>query len=324
MKTAFITGVTGQDGYYLSASLLAAGYTVHGTILPDAPIPADLRGELVLHKIDLHEASLLGELVRSISPTEIYYLAAHHFSSQLDDNAKGLLAPFLAVNVVAPNVILEQIKCSLPKTRFFYAASSHVFGACESSPQTESTPHNPVTPYAISKSAGVMLCRYYRETHGLHASTGILYNHESPRRSADFVTTRIARAAALASLGKKEPVCFKNLNAVVDWGSAKDYVEAMRLMLQQSCGGEYLVSSGVPRTVAEFAEIAFKCVGLKPDGIVIQGNPSAQTASIPYVGDSSKIRKACGWAPVISFEEMVGDMVTTQVALLRGHESEAL
>ncbi|MBU2575062.1 MAG: GDP-mannose 4,6-dehydratase [Elusimicrobia bacterium] len=317
MKTAFITGVAGQDGYYLASSLLADGYEVHGTVLPGVPAPADLSGRISLHKMDLRAPALLGELVRTISPLEIYYLAAHHFSSQGDENAKGLAAPFLAVNVVAPNIILEQIKCKLPKTRFFYAASSHIFGAPESFPQTESATHRPNTPYAISKSAGVMLCRYYRETHGLHVSTGILYNHESPFRSADFVTTRIARAAALASIGKKEPVYFENLSAVVDWGAAKDYVAAMCLLLQQPCGGEYIISSGVPRTVLEFAEAAFKCVGLKPDGIILQEDHPAQASRVPYVGDSSKIRKLCGWVPATPFKEMVREMVTAQLALLR-------
>lgn len=317
MKTAFITGVAGQDGYYLASSLLADGYIVHGTILPDMPVPTDLEGRITFHVIDLSTAAQLRELVSSISPDEVYYLAAHHFSSQGDGNAKGLAAPFLAVNTVSPNIVLEQIKCKLPKTRFFYAASSHVFGTPQSSPQNEETPHNPTTPYAVSKSAGVMLCRYYRETHGLHISTGILYNHESPRRSADFVTTRIAQAAALASIGKKAPVQFKNLSAVVDWGAAKDYVEAMRLILKQSYGGEYVISSGVPHTIQEFAEVAFKCVGLKPDGIIIQEGSAPQTNSFPYVGDSSKIRKLCGWVPSTSFEELVREMVMSQIVLLQ-------
>ena len=215
----------------MASSLLSDGYEVHGTVLPSVQVSEDFCSRITIHQIDLSKPVLLSELVCSICPTEIYYLAAHHFSSQGDENAKGLPAPFLAVNVVAPNIILEQIKRKLPKTWFFYAASSHIFGVPEYFPQTEATPHKPTNPYAISKSAGVMLCRYYRETHGLYVSTGILYNHESPRRSADFVTTRIARAAALASIGKKEPVYIENLGAVVDWGAAKDYVAAMRILL---------------------------------------------------------------------------------------------
>lgn len=316
MKTALITGVAGQDGYYLALSLLKDGYTIHGTVLPGIPIRCDLDKRIILHEVDLREPALLSELVQVISPVEVYYLSAHHFSSQGNENYNGLAAPFLAVNVIAPNIILELIKSRLPTTRFFYAASSHVFGAPVSFPQAESTPHNPSTPYAISKSSGVMLCRYYRETHGLHISSGILYNHESPLRSPDFVTTRIARAAALASLGKMEAVRFKNLSAVVDWGAAKDYVTAMRLLLKQPYGGEYIISSGIPRTVLEFAEMAFSCVGLKPDGIITQEDPPSLNSSVPYVGDNSKISKL-GWVPSVSFEELVREMVMRQLEILR-------
>jgi len=316
MKIALITGVAGQDGYYLALSLLKDGYTIHGTVLPGIPARRDLDKRIILHEVDLREHALLSELVLAISPSEVYYLAAHHFPSQGNENCNGLVAPFLAVNVIAPNIILELIKSRLPATRFFYAASSHIFGSPVSFPQTESTPYNPSTPYAISKSSGVMLCRYYRETYGLHISSGILYNHESPLRPADFVTTRIARAAALASIGKKEEVRFKNLSAVVDWGAAKDYVTAMRLLLKQSHGGEYIISSGIPRTVLEFAEMAFYCVGLKPDGIITQEAHPLLHSGVPYVGDNSKISKL-GWVPSITFEELVREMVIGQLETLQ-------
>ncbi|HBW21911.1 MAG: hypothetical protein A2X28_02065 [Elusimicrobia bacterium GWA2_56_46] len=322
MKKALITGVAGQDGYYLSELLLRNGYQVHGVTLPGIPLPADLRGRIAIHEMDLRTPEPLARLVREIAPDEVYYLAAHHFSSQGEENRNGLAAPFLAVNLVAVNIILETIKLNLPQTRFFYAASAHIFGTPDSFPQTELTPHRPVTPYAISKSAGVMLCRYYRETHGLHASVGILYNHESSRRAADFVTTRIAKAAALASLGKGTPVYFRNIHAVVDWGAAKDYVEAMWRLLQQPSGNECVISSGVARTVWEFAEVAFKCGGLKPDGVILQENSSTPIESVPYVGDSSKIRKLCGWFPAVSFEDLVREMVMNQLALLR-NQSES-
>lgn len=318
MKKAFITGITGQDGSYLAELLLENGYKVCGTMLPGTTLPAELVGRVGIFEIDLCESAELARLVHTVSPDEVYHLAAHHFSSQGDENRKGLAGPFLSVNLVAANTMLEFIKCERPRSRFFYAASAHIFGSPDSCPQTEQTPHRPETAYAISKSAGVLLCRYYRETHGLHASAGILYNHESPRRTADFVTMRIARAAALASMGRGEPLYLKNIRAVVDWGAARDYVGAMRLLLQQPSGSECLISSGVPRTVWELAEEAFNSVGLKADKFVFQAENIIQSDSVPYVGDNSKIREICGWIPTISFSKMVAEMVQFQLEQLKG------
>lgn len=320
MKSALITGVAGQDGYYLASLLLSQGYRVHGVVLPGTGPLTGVYDKVLLHEADLSEEAHLTGLLREAAPDEVYYLAAHHFSSQGDENRKGMAGPFLSVNLLAPNTILEAIKCSHPRTRFFYAASSHVFGTPDSSPQNEFTPHKPGTPYAISKSAAVMLCRYYRETHGLHASAGILYNHESPLRPLDFVTARLARAAACAATGKGSPAYFKDLSAVVDWGAAKDYVRAMWLILQQEKGGEYIIASGVPRTIRDFAETAFSSVGLKSEKFIYQDNSAAKSSVAPYVGDSSRVHAVCGWTLAISFEEMVAEMVKHHVSLLKRGE----
>jgi GDPmannose 4,6-dehydratase len=261
---------------------------------------------------DLREAEVMGELLRALSPEEVYYLAAHHFSSQTDENRIGRLDPFVRVNLMTPNAALETIAEHSPRTRFFYAGSAHIFGTPAESPQNEATPHRPETPYALSKSAAVHLARTYRDTHGVFACSGILYNHESPRRGPSFVTTQIARAAALASLGRPEPLAVRDLEAVVDWGHARDYVRAMWLMLRQESAEDYIVASGVGRTVREFAQAAFSAVGLGSEELVVQGPAVTQVPQARLVGDSSRLRRATGWQPEIEFGALVEEMVLAQ------------
>jgi GDPmannose 4,6-dehydratase len=212
-----------------------------------------------------------------------------------------------------PNEVLVVLQEELRDTRFFYAASAHIFGRPDGFPQNERTPFRPDTPYAISKTAGVHLCRYYRETHRLHTVSGILYNHESPRRSESFVTARIARAAAMASRGKGAPLFLRDLQATADWGAAEDYVDAMWRTLQLPAGDEFVISTGIPRTVMDFAREAFAAVGLRADDYVFQSPGTSGSGSIPYVGDHTKIRRACGWQPVKTFASLVKEMVEARI-----------
>ena len=193
---------------------------------------------------------------------------------------------FLAVNVLSPRNVLHVISDSLPGCRFFYAASAHVFGIPAECPQTELTPMRPNTLYGMTKNMGLFLCRYYRETMSLHASSGILYNHESPKRGASFVTSRIARAAALSHLGESQPLRLLNVDAMVDWGAAQDYVRAMWLMLKQPQGDDFIISTGNGRTVREFADVAFGCLGLRADNIICRERTGGSVQDkLPYIGD---------------------------------------
>jgi GDPmannose 4,6-dehydratase len=315
---ALITGVNGQDGFYLAEWLLRKGYEVHGTVRSPSKIPLELKERLAgISVINLIKPQLLADVVRQVRPYEIYHLAAHHFSSQGSENYTSQLDPFVSVNLLAADAALKVLRYELPNSRFFYAASAHIFGRPEVCPQTETTPHWPDTLYAISKSAGVHLCRYYRESHGIYTSVGILYNHESPRRPVSFVTTQIARAAAQAFLGKPKPLAIRNLDAIVDWGAAQDYVKAMWLTLRQPFGDEYIIASGISRTVQDFANEAFDYLGLRADVFVFQDQKTIRTESLPYVGDSSKIRRTCAWEPSVSFRDLVRSMVDVQLHSLR-------
>jgi len=316
-----ITGVGGQDGSYLAEWLLEHGYEVHGVVRASSKIGADLKDRLTsISVIDLTAPHLLADLIRQVRPDEIYHLAAHHFSSQVTEKSADLEL-FLSVNLLTAQIVLEVLRDSLPKSRFFYAASCRIFGVPGVCPQTEMTPQRPNTPYAISKSAGLHLCRYYREEYDLHATAGILYNHESPRRPASFVTTQIALAAARASVGKAEPLTIRDLDAIVDWGAAHDYVQAMWLTLQQPAGDEYIIASGFSRTVRDFANEAFDYLGLRADEFIFQDPKTIRDERPPYVGDSSRIRTICGWVPSISFRDLVGSMVDVQLQRFKKAQS---
>ena len=315
---ALITGISGQDGFYLAEWLLQQGYAVFGTTRLVTQVSPKIRGRLAgVFVADLIQSHQLMEIVRRVQPHEVYHLAAYHFSSQRNENSLGQLEPFVAVNLRAADCVLQILRDEMPSSRFFYAASAHIFGVPAMMPQTEEMPHHPDTLYAISKSAGVHLCRYYRTTFGIFAAAGILYNHESPRRRADFVTTQIAHAAARAALGSRAPLVLRDLDAVVDWGAAQDYVRAMWLILQQPRADEYIIASGVPRTVREFAQVAFDAVGLRADDFVFQSSQDVPPARLPYVGDNSKLRQVCGWEPTFSFHDLVRAMVLAQVDELK-------
>lgn len=318
MKRALIIGIAGQDGYYLTHLLLDKGYVVYGVDRSMSSISAEQKMALAgAAEIELSQPGVLAEYVRQTKPHEIYYLAAHHFSSQGTENSSGRMSPFLVVNLTTPNEILEVLQAELPECRFFYAASAHIFGVPDVSPQTETTAYCPDTPYAISKTAAILLCRYYRETHRIYTVAGILYNHESPRRPDSFVTTKIARAVAMAANGMGEPLILEDLKAVVDWGAAEDYVEAMWRTLQQPAGDEYIISTGIGRTVMDFAREAFAIVGLRADEYVFQRHGASCSMPVPYIGDNSKIKRLCGWQPSKPFELLVKEMVNAQLALIK-------
>jgi len=318
MNRALIIGVSGQDGYYLSRLLHDKQYEIYGTSLTHAEVSPDLTQILErVVVIDLNNSGNLRDLIQEIKPDEVYYLAAHHFSSQSGENRTGELAPFVTVNLLAADDVLRALVDYCNKCKFFYAASSHIFGLPETFPQNELTPQRPNTPYGISKSAALHVCRYYREAFGLFTAVGILYNHESPRRGLSFITKQIARAAALAHRGMPQKLVIRSFDSVVDWGAAEDYVKAMWLTLQQSNGGEYIIASGVPHTVRNFVDAAFSHVGLNADEYISQDESFVPSTQAPYVGDPSKIKKICGWEPSISFEELVCSMVDNEIKQLQ-------
>jgi GDPmannose 4,6-dehydratase len=322
MKKALIIGVSGQDGFYLTKLLAEKKYQIYG-LDRDVDHISEEQGCLLTSALefDLLNSSGLISCVEQIGPDEVYFLAAHHFSSQGNENRVGRMGPFLDINLVVPNLILEYIHKSLPNCRFFYAASAHIFGVPSKVPQDEETVHQPITPYAISKSAAVHLCKYYRETHGLYVASGILYNHESVRRQESFVTTQIAIVAAKAFLGETVDLRLRDLSAVVDWGAAEDYVRAMWLTLQQERGDEYVIASGTPRSIMDFCVEAFSFVGLDARDFVGQVSPLSECGGVPYVGDSSKLRKVCGWVPEVTFEELVASMVSFHIDRLNNKDT---
>jgi GDPmannose 4,6-dehydratase len=317
LPRALITGVNGQDGYYLAKLLVDKGYEVVGLTRQKGQDPFDPHIRLEsLHGIDLSEPHLLGELISAVEPDEVYHLAAHHFSSSREERHEQSLVPFLRVNLEAVDSALRAIRKNLPKCKFMYASSSHVFGHPTICPQTEETRHSPLSPYAVTKSAGAHLCEYYRQVHGVFSAVAILYNHESSRRGGSFITTQIARTAALAARGEDVNLSVRNLDAITDWGAAVDYVRAMWLMLQQPQADTYIVASGVGRTVRELARQAFDSVGLGYEDYISQpGGPITGHRRL-LVGDASKLKTRTSWRPQITFKAMISQMVRSNIDLM--------
>jgi len=318
MKKALITGVSGQDGFYLSELLLEKGYEVYGIIryLSNSTVELDKRIKCY-NDIDIASKNSISGLIRELEPDEIYHLAAYHFSSQNEENKNKLFDQFYQVNLFCTNEILESINKFVPNCRFFYASSCHIFGKPDIFPQNEKTPFRPNSLYSITKCAGTNLCKFYREYHNIYTSVGILYNHESSRRSNSFVSTQIAETAAKAFLGIPTKLMIQDMDAKVDWGSAKDYVRAMWLSLQQSVGDDYVISSGNTHTIREFAKIAFDSVGLDFSEYIFQQSNHSKTNVIPYLGDSTKITNACNWHPMLSFNDLVFEMVTHNISIFK-------
>jgi GDPmannose 4,6-dehydratase len=317
VKRALVTGITGQDGSYLAELLLEKGYEVHGLLhgTDDGPFG---RLDAIIDRITLHPGDLLDEhslvgVLRRSAPDEVYNLAA--MSSVAESWRLAVAtAEYTAVGVTR---LLEGIRQACPEARFYQASSSEMFGRARETPQSEATPFYPRSPYGVAKSYGHFITVNYRESFGLHASSGILFNHESPRRGQSFVTRRISRGVAEIKLGLAEELVLGNLDVRRDWGYAKEYVEAMWLMLQQPEATDYVIGTGVSHSVRDLVEVAFACVGLKADDHVRVDPDLARPADIEeLVADATKASQNLGWAPRTSFEEVIEMMVGADLEAL--------
>lgn len=313
-KRALITGITGQDGSYLAEFLLEQGYEVHGIVRRIAiedPAHRLWRILAIKDRLQLHAASLeslpsIYRVFQSVKPDECYHLAAQSFVSySFEDEFSTLNA-----NINGTHYVLAALKDCAPACRFYFAASSEMFGKVAEVPQRETTRFHPRSAYGISKVAGFDLTRNYREAYGIQASCGILYNHESPRRGFEFVTRKITSHAARIKLGLIRELKLGNLEAKRDWGHAREYVRAMWMMLQQPRAEDYVIATGEQHTVREFAEVAFSCVGLDYRDYVTIDPQLLRPAEVEtLLGDASKAKRELGWTSKISFKELVAEMV---------------
>jgi GDPmannose 4,6-dehydratase len=313
-----ITGIGGQDGSYLAELLLAEGYEVYG-VVRRTPSEHYENLEGVRDRIELIPADLLDQLslvhaLKSCQPHEVYNLASVSFVP-MSWHQPVLTAEFAAVGVTT---MLEAIRAVDGDIRFYQASSSEIFGEPVEVPQTEWTPLAPLTPYGVAKGYGHFITRSYRRRYGLHASSGILYNHESPRRPLEFVTRKVAHGAAAIKLGLESDLRLGNLNARRDWGYAGDYVRAMWLMLAQDEPGDYVVATGETHSVRDLVEVAFQRVGLDPEEYVqIDSSLERGRAELhDLVGDASKARDQLGWEPTVTFEELVRLLVDADLERL--------
>lgn len=317
MKKALITGITGQDGSYLAEFLLSKGYEVYGIIRRSSSINTDridhiyqepqaTKKRLTLVYGDLNDASSINHLIKTIKPEEVYNLAAQSHvkvSFEIPEYTSEVTA-------LGPLRILEAIRESGIKTKFYQASSSELYGRTTKVPQNEKTLFSPVSPYAVSKLFAYWTTVNYRESYGIHASNGILFNHESPRRGETFVTRKITRAIAHIKAGLQDKLFLGNLDAKRDWGYAKDYVEAMWLMLQQPKADDFVIATGETHTVKEFVEIAFDYAKLDWKKYVKIDKRYFRPLEVDILqGDYSKARKKLGWKPRTSFEQLVKIMV---------------
>ena len=314
MKKALITGITGQDGSYLAEFLLEKGYEVHGIVRRVAledPRARMWRIRHILDKIQIHSASMesyasIFNIIAELKPHECYHLAAQSYVSYSFEDEFSTID----TNLNGTHYVLSSIKRQAPECRFYFAASSEMFGHAKASPQNEETPSHPRSPYGISKMAGFELTRNYREAYDLFALSGILFNHESPRRGAEFVTRKISASAAKIKLGLEKEIRLGNIEAKRDWGHAHDYVRAMWLMLQQDQPDDYVIATGQTRAVKEFVEAAFGYVDLDyRDYLTIDKKLYRPSEVHVLQGDASKAHKKLKWKPSISFETLVKEMV---------------
>jgi GDPmannose 4,6-dehydratase len=315
---AFITGIGGQDGSYLAELLLDKGYEVVGTVLgsaDDYPTLDGVRDRLRFVELTLSDVDAVSEAVAELQPDELYHLAAVSHVPLWWDDPVGLTRRTTAETVA----VLEGARRARPATRQFHACSSEIFAGTEVDPQTETTAPAPLTPYGAAKAFALYAVQSFRRRYGLHASAGILFNHESPRRPEHFVTRKITRAAAAISLGLEDHVTLGNLEARRDWGFAGDYVRAMWLMLQQDEPDDYVVATGEARTVRELVAAAFAVVGLNWEQYVRvdEGLKRGATDARLLVGDPSKARRRLGWTPEIKFDDLVRLMVESDLARFR-------
>jgi GDPmannose 4,6-dehydratase len=313
-RVALITGITGQDGSYLAEHLLGLGYRVFGVVRrvaledPEHHLRrlAPILGDLELEAGSLESFASIHRVLRTVQPDECYHLAAQSFVSYSFEDEFSTLN----TNINGTHYMLAAVHDLAPACRFYFAASSEMFGRAEEVPQNERTRFHPRSAYGISKVAGFELTRNYREAYGLHASSGILYNHESPRRGYEFVSRKITAHAARIKLGLATRLPLGNLEARRDWGHAREYVKAMWLMLQQPRPGDYVVASGEAHSVREFAEVAFSHLGLDYRQHVTIDEKLFRPAEVEILmGDSSMARRTLGWDYALRFEDLVREMV---------------
>jgi len=316
-RAALITGITGQDGSYLAELLLGKGYEVHGMVRRSSTEKFDriehLRDRIVLHQGDVLDQRSLVDTLRASQPQEIYNLAAMSYVA-VSWVQPTLTAEFSGVGVTR---MLEAMREVCPEARFYQASSSEMFGKVREIPQTELTPFYPRSPYGVAKAYGHFITVNYRESYNLHATSGILFNHESERRGREFVTRKITWHAAAIALGLIDKLSLGNLDAERDWGYAKDYVEAMWLMLQEDDPEDFVIATGVTHSVRECLAIAFDQAGLEVDHRVELDPAMIRPAEVDQlVGDGSKAKRILGWEPQTSFETMIRLMVDSDRKLL--------
>ncbi len=316
-QRALITGITGQDGSYLAELLLDKGYEVHGMVRRSSTETFQrlqhVRDDLVLHTGDLLDQRSLVDVLRDCEPQEIYNLAAMSFVAA-SWSQPVLTAEFTATGVTR---MLEAMREAAPEARFYQASSSEMFGKVREVPQRESTPFYPRSPYGVAKCYGHFITVNYRESYDLFAASGILFNHESERRGLEFVTRKVTHGAAAIKLGLKDELALGNLDAERDWGYAKDYVEAMWLMLQQDEPEDFVIATGEAHSVRELVRVAFEHAGLDPDEYVRLDPRFLRPAEVEHlIGDATKARERLGWEPQTSFEDMVRLMVDADLEML--------
>lgn len=318
-KTALITGITGQDGSYLTELLLEKGYTVYGLVQRSANYQFEniehLLKDITIVTGDLADFSSLTRAVKKAAPDEIYNLAAQSFVQASWD------IPELTGDITGVGVsrVLEAMRLEAPNARFYQASSSEMFGKVVETPQKETTPFYPRSPYGVSKVYGHFATVNYRESFGLFACSGILFNHESPRRGREFVTRKIAIGVARITAGLDKELRMGNIDAKRDWGFAGDYVRAMHLMLQQDAPDDFVVGTGETHSVKEFLELAFQHVGLSWEDYVVQDEAFMRPAEVDLLlSDPTKAREVLGWKPEVSFSELVAMMVDSEMKAING------
>lgn len=320
IRKALITGIAGQDGSYLADLLLAKGYEVHGIVRRTAIEDSAHKLKNIIHlqdRLRLHVASLdnilaIIKTVRDVMPDECYHLAASSFVSYSFEDEISILNN----NINATHYLLAALKEFVPHCRFYYAGSSEMFGNVDYSPQDEQTPFNPRSIYGISKVAGYHLVKNYRNQYGMFACSGILYNHESPRRGYEFVTRKIISSAVRIKMGLQDSVDLGNLDACRDWGYAPDYVNAMWRMLQADMPDDYVVATGETHTVREFVATAFTCLGLDYERYIrIDPKFFRPAEQVKLCGNPKKITSCLGWTRSKSLEEIIEEMITSELAL---------
>ena len=321
-KKALITGITGQDGSYLAELLLSKGYEVHGIVrriaLEDRHQRLwrirDLLNDITLHAASLESYASLVDIINKLKPHEIYHLAAQSYVAYSFEDAYSTMN----INVNGTHYVLSAIKNFSPKSKFYFAGSSEMFGKTKETPQNEKTSFHPRSPYGISKVSGFDLTRNYRESYNTFASSGILFNHESPRRGYEFVTRKISNAVAKIKLGKQKKLNLGNIKSYRDWGHARDYVEAMWLMLQQEQPSDFVIGTGKHYTVEDFAETAFSHVNLNYKEYIELDEKLVRPAEVDtLLADYTKAKKILNWEPKIHFKELVIDMVDSDLKLAK-------